>query len=427
MHTINSKPHTMSKTLLRNARIVDPNSPHHGKQTDVLIEDGTIVRISDALRADVDEVKVISSENLHIAPAFMDLHAHVCDPGMEHKETLESAAACAHAGGFSAILAMPDTQPVIDNKSQVEYIRKRSQGLPCEILPAGALSAGLEGKDMAELFDMFSSGARVFCDADKSITHAGLLVRALMYANQFGPKDPSRGGKIFVRCDDKTISHGGQMNEGPTSTMLGLKGIPALAEELHVMRNLALAQYANAPIHFMAISTAGSVDLIRKAKKDGIAVTCAVHAYNLYWNDDVLTDFDTNYKVKPPLRGEEDRKALLQGVADGTIDCITSGHSPEDAESKVVEFDLASAGMIGLETCFSLANGSGLQPEQLVKAMSINPRKIVGLPVPTIKEGEKANVVVFDTTAKWTYTKTHSLSRNSPLLGKEISGGVLKV
>lgn len=414
------------KYLLRNVTIVDPNSAHNarpdgtvgrGKQTDVIIEDNVITRISDALRA--DGAKEISSEGLHIAPAFVDLHAHVCDPGMEQKETLESVAACAKAGGYSAILAMPDTHPVIDNKAQVEYIRKRSQGLPVEILPAGTLSAGLEGKDMAELFDMFSAGAKVFCDADKPVTHAGLLVRAMMYANQFG-------GKIFARCDDKTISQGGMMNEGPTSTMLGLKGIPALAEELMVARNIYLAEYANAPIHFMAISTARSVELIRKAKKDGLPVTAAVHAYNLYWNDEVLTDFDTNYKVLPPLRGESDRQALLAGVADGTIDCITSGHLPEDAESKVVEFDLAAFGMLGLETSFSLANAAGnLTPEQIVKAMSINPRKILGIQPAKIEEGRKGEFVVFDTKAGWKYGKTKSLSRNSPLLGTEMNGGVL--
>ncbi|HTF05314.1 MAG TPA: dihydroorotase, partial [Bacteroidia bacterium] len=309
----------MSKVLLRNARIIDPNSPLNGKETDILIENNVITRISNALRA--DGVKEITSESLHISPGFMDLHAHVCDPGFEHKETLQTVAACAAAGGFTAILSMPDTHPVVDNKSQVEYIRRRSQDLPIEIIPAGALSVGLEGKDMAELFDMFSAGAKVFCDADKPIAHAGLLVRAMMYANQFG-------GKIFARCDDKTISSGGQMNEGPMSTMLGLKGIPALAEELMVARNISLAEYANAPIHLMAISTARSVELVRKAKKDGLPVTCAVHAYNLHWNDEVLTDFDTNYKVHPPLRSESDRQALLAGVADGTIDCITSGHTP---------------------------------------------------------------------------------------------------
>lgn len=404
------------KVLLRNVTITDPHSSHNGKQLDVIIEDNVVTRISSALRA--DGAQEVHYENLHIAPAFVDLHTHVCDPGNEHKETLETAAACAKAGGYSAILAMPDTHPVIDNKAQVEYIRKRSQGLPVEILPAGALSAGLEGKDMAELFDMYSAGARIFCDGNKPVSHAGLLVRAMMYAHQFG-------GKIFARCEDKTISQGGQMNEGPTSTMLGLKGIPTLAEDLMVARNIYLAEFANAPIHFMAVSTARSVELIRDAKHRGLPVTAAVHAYNLFWNDEVLTDFDTNFKVQPPFRGESDRQALLKGVSDGTIDCLTSGHSPEDAESKVVEFDLASFGMIGLETCFSLANGSGLTPEQIVNAMSIQPRKILNLEQPKIEEGLTGNFVVFDTKAKWTYSKSKSLSKNSPLLGQELTGGIL--
>ena len=407
----------MTKAILRDARIIDPNSPHNGKQADIVIENGIITRISRALR--VDDAEEITSPDLHVAPGFMDLHAHICDPGMEHKETLASAAAAAKAGGFTAILAMPDTDPVIDNKAQVEYILRRSKDLPVNILPAGALSVGLEGKDMAELFDMYSAGARIFCDADKSISHAGLLVRAMMYANQFG-------GKIFTRCDDKTVSHGGQMNEGPMSTMLGLKGIPALAEELMVARNIALAEYAETPVHFMAISTAKSVELIREAKAKGLPVTAAVHAYNICWNDEMLSEFDTNYKVNPPLRSEADRVALLNAVADGTIDCITSGHKPEDVESKVVEFDLAAFGITGLETCYSLANMSGmLTQDQLVRAMSINPRRISGLSTPVIKEGEKAELTAFDPKASWIYSKTKSLSKNTPLLGKNINGGVV--
>ncbi|MCK6641907.1 MAG: dihydroorotase [Bacteroidia bacterium] len=407
----------MTKVILRDARIIDPNSPHNGKQADIVIENGTITRISSALR--VDDAEEITSPDLHVAPGFMDLHAHICDPGMEHKETLASAAAAAKAGGFTAILAMPDTDPVIDNKAQVEYILRRSKDLPVNILPAGALSVGLEGKDMAELFDMYSAGARIFCDADKSISHAGLLVRAMMYANQFG-------GKIFTRCDDKTVSHGGQMNEGPMSTMLGLKGIPALAEELMVARNIALAEYAETPVHFMAISTAKSVELIREAKAKGLPVTAAVHAYNICWNDEMLSEFDTNYKVNPPLRSEADRVALLNAVADGTIDCITSGHKPEDVESKVVEFDLAAFGITGLETCYSLANMPGvLTQEQLVRALSVNPRRISGLSVPVIKEGEKAELTAFDPKASWIYSKTKSLSKNTPLLGKNVNGGVI--
>jgi dihydroorotase len=207
--------------------------------------------------------------------------------------------------------------------------------------------------------------------------------------------------------------------------MLGLKGIPTLAEDLMVARNIYLAEFANAPIHFMAVSTARSVELIRDAKHRGLAVTAAVHAYNLFWNDEVLMEFDTNFKVKPPFRGESDRQALVKAVADGTIDCITSGHMPEDAESKIVEFDLASFGMLGLETCFSLANGAGLTPEQIVKAMSIQPRKILNMEQPKIEEGLNGKFVVFDTKAKWTYSKSKSLSKNSPLLGTELTGGVM--
>jgi dihydroorotase len=407
----------MTKVILRDARIIDPNSPHNSKQADIVIENGIITRISSALR--VDDAEEITSPDLHVAPGFMDLHAHICDPGMEHKETLASAAAAAKAGGFTAILAMPDTDPVIDNKAQVEYILRRSKDLPVNIMPAGALSVGLEGKDMAELFDMYSAGARIFCDADKSISHAGLLVRAMMYASQFG-------GKIFTRCDDKTVSHGGQMNEGPMSTMLGLKGIPALAEELMVARNIALAEYAETPVHFMAISTAKSVELIREAKTKGLHVTAAVHAYNICWNDEMLSEFDTNYKVNPPLRSETDRLALLNALADGTIDCITSGHKPEDVESKVVEFDLAAFGITGLETCYSLANMSDvLSQEQLIRALAINPRRIAGVAIPVIKEGEKAELTAFDPKASWTYSKTKSLSKNTPLLGKNVNGGVI--
>lgn len=407
----------MSKVLIRNARVIDPNSPHNGKQVDILIENSIITKIGTSISSDGAEV--ITSDNLHASPGFMDLHTHVCDPGYEQKETLATAAAAAHAGGFTTILAMPDTNPVVDHKSVVEYVKKMSANMPVQIIPAGALSENLEGKDLAELFDMHSAGTWVFCDGDQPVQNAGLLIRAMMYVSRFH-------GRIMARCDDDTLSHGGLMNEGPTSTKLGLKGIPALAEEVMVARNIEMADYVNAPLHFMAISTAGSVELIRKAKAQKRYVTASVHAYNLFWNDEVLSGFDTNYKVQPPLRSETDRLALLAGVEDGTIDCITSGHTPEDSESKIVEFDIAAFGMTGLETCFALANAAGkLSPHQLVQALAINPRTIAQVVVPTIKEGEKANITAFDPTAKWTYSKTKSLSKNSPALGMEFSGGIL--
>jgi dihydroorotase len=250
-----------------------------------------------------------------------------------------------------------------------------------------------------------------------------LLVRALMYANNFG-------GKIHVRCDEETISHGGQMHEGVMSTTLGLKGIPALAEELMIARNIYLAEYADAPIHIMSVSTEKGIQLIREAKQKGLNVTAAVHASNLFWNDSVLEDFDTNYKLNPPLRSEDDRKALLDAVADGTINCITSGHAPEDAESKVVEFDLAAFGITNLESAFSLACSSDhFSAEQLVNAFSIQPRKIAGVEIPVIKVGEKANLTVFDPGQKWIFSKADikGKSKNTPLVGRELTGKVIGV
>lgn len=409
------------KVLLQNILICDPNSPYNNQHSDVLIEKGIIAQIGKYISA--SDAIVISGEKYCVSPGWMDLHAHLRDPGFEYKETIESGAKAAAKGGFTAVLAMPDTYPPVQTKSAVEYIIKRSQQLPVDIIPAGALTQDLKGKEMAELYDMHLAGAKAFTDAEHPVTHAGLLVRAMMYANNFG-------GLVHVRCDDETISAGGQMHEGPMSTSLGLKGIPALAEELMVARNIYLAEYAGAPIHFMGVSTEKSVQLIREAKAKGLNVTAAVHAYNLFWNDSALEDFDTNYKLNPPLRGEEDRKALLDAVADGTIDCITSGHSPEDAENKIVEFDLSAFGMTGLESAFSLVcSADKFSTEQLVNAFSIRPRKIAGVEIPVIKAGEKANLTVFDLSAQWEFTAASifSKSKNTPLVGKELTGKVIGI
>ncbi len=409
------------KVLLQNILICDPNSPHNNQHTDVLIDKGVIAQIGKYIPA--DDALVVSGEKFSVSPGWMDLHAHMRDPGFEYKETIETGAVAAAKGGFTAVLVMPDTHPPVQTKSAVEYIIKRSQQLPVDIIPAGALTQDLKGKDMAELYDMHLAGAKAFTDAEHPVAHAGLLVRALMYANNFG-------GRVHVRCDDETISLGGQMHEGPMSTTLGLKGIPALAEELMIARNIYLAEYAGAPLHLMGVSTEKGVQLIRDAKAKGLNITASVHAYNLYWNDSVLGDFDTNFKLNPPLRGEEDRRALLDAVADGTVDCITSGHSPEDIENKVVEFDLAAFGMTGLESAFSLAcSADKFSAEQLVNALCIGPRTIAGVEIPKIKVGEKANLTVFDISARRTFNAKDifSKSKNTPLVGKELNGVVIGI
>jgi dihydroorotase len=407
--------------LLQHVTIIDPLSPHHNQQTDILIENGVIRQIGKYLAP--EGLEVVQGNNLHVSPGWMDLHAHVCDPGFEHRETLESAAAAAAKGGFTAVLAQPDTQPFIQTKSTVEYMLRRSQALSVDLYPAGALTLNLEGKEMAELYDMHLAGAKGFSNGEHAVHHAGVLVRSLMYAANFG-------GRVHVRCDDKNISQGGYMHEGPMSTALGMKGIPALAEELAVARNLYLAEYAQAPIHFMAISATRSVQLIREAKAKGLAVTAAVHAANLFWNDSVLEGFDTNFKTDPPLRGEKDRLALIEGIKDGTIDCITSGHTPEDSESKVVEFDLAYPGMIGLESAYALVNTLGqFSPEEIVNALCHQPRRIAQVAIPIIKTGEKANITIFDTSVQWTFTDKDicSKSKNTSLPGTALTGKVIGI
>lgn len=408
------------KVVLASALILDPNSPHNGQRADILVEDGKITAIGKNLKGD----RTISSGNLCVSPGWLDLQADFCDPGNEQKETIASGAAAAAAGGFTGVLVMPSTHPPVQSKSEVEYLLRKAQGLAVDIYPAGALSQQLEGKDMAELYDMHLAGAKAFTDGHKAVHNAGLLVRTLMYSRNFN-------GKIFVHCDEKSISLDGKMNEGPMSTALGLKGIPALAEELMVARNIYLCEYAGAPLHFMNISTARSAELIRAAKKQGLPVTAAVNACNLAWDDSALEEFDSNLKVSPPLRSKEDIAALITALADGTIDAITSDHRPEDPESKVVEFDLAAFGMIGLETAFALARTAvpQLPVEKLAAIFSAAPRRLLGLDAPVLKEGEPANLTAFDPDLEWTFTEKdiRSLSRNTPAIGKKLKGKPLAI
>lgn len=405
--------------LIKHARIVAPGQINNGKSTDILIENGIISKIEHSIIH--DQATVYQSPELLVAPGFMDLHAHLSDPGFEYKETLESGAAAAAAGGYTAVLTMPDNNPVTHSKSQVEYIIKRSAALPAKIYPAGAVTVKLEGKELAEMYDMYQAGALAFTDANHPIAHAGVLLRALQYSSNFG-------ARIHVRCEDPQLAYGGQMNEGINSTQLGLKGIPAVAEEVMLAHHLAIAEYAQTPIHIMAVSSAGSVELIRNAKKKGLPVTAAVHASHLLFTDDRLTEFDTNFKLSPPLRTHHDRDALVAGVLDGTIDCITSGHRPEDTECKVLEFDLATPGMNTLETNFSMLCAVGkFNPEQLVNALSVQPRKVTGIKVPQIEVGQPAEITLFDCTQKWIYRKEQAKSKgmNSPLFDQELEGVIL--
>lgn len=409
--------------LIKSAHIIDILSPYNGKVMDILIENGVITSIS-ATIVPKKTVKTITSKNLCVSVGWLDMQANFCDPGFEHKEDMHTGINAAAAGGYTAVALVSSTQPTIHSKAEVEYIKNKSANAIVDVYPVGTLSYKQEGKDIAEMYDMHLSGAVAFSDDKKAVNDSGLLMRALLYAKNFG-------GLIIAHCDEKAISQEGKMNEGVVSTQLGLKGIPALAEELMVNRNVFLAEYTDAPIHLPNISTERSVALIKKAKEKGIKITAAVNAYNLVLTDNLLEGFDSNYKLNPPLRTQKDVDALRKGIADGTIDVITSDHRPQDIESKDVEFDYAANGMIGLESAFALINSTKdkLKLEAIIKTLTVNPRTILKLKQPKIAQGESANLTLFDPDFEWTFDKQaiKSKSRNTPFIGQTFKGKVLGI
>jgi dihydroorotase len=408
--------------LIKNAKIVDGNSPYNGKKIDVLIEKGIITKIDKSI-TNKNNYKELDFKNLHLSPGWIDMRVNFCDPGHEYKEDLTSGLKAAALGGFTAVVTMPDTDAPIDSKSGVEYLINKAKGNIVTLYPTGCLSTKHEGKEIAEMYDMHNAGAIAFTDNKKSVSNPSLLNRALLYNQSFK-------GLVMSFPNDKTLyGDNGQMNEGVTSTHLGLKGIPSLAEELMVSRDIFLAEYCNSPIHLTNISTKKSVQLIAAAKKKGIKITADTNSYHLLLDDSNLTDFDSNFKVIPPLRTKEDIKALIKGVKDGVIDVICSDHTPEDIENKQCEFDHAAFGIVNLQTSFAAANtalNGALTIEALVETITSKPRIILNLENPKIKEGEKANLTLFDPTKKWCLTKEEiiSKSKNTPLIDKELTGKV---
>ena len=408
--------------LIKSAKIVDSNSKFNGKTVDILIEKGIINKIGKDLK-NPKKVEEISFKGLHVSTGWFDMRANFCDPGHEYKEDLNSGLKAAAKGGFTGVMVMPDTTPANSTKSGIEYIINKTKGNIVNALPAGSLSHNCEGKEIAEMYDMHSAGAIAFTDNKKSISKSSLLNRALLYSQSFN-------GLIIDFPNDKELSNGGQMNEGVVSTQLGLKGIPALAEELMVNRDIYLAEYCNSRIHLSNISTKKSVTLIREAKKKGLRITADVNSYHLLLDETELLNFDNNCKVTPPLRTKEDIKALIAGVKDGTIDVICSDHTPEDIENKQCEFDHAAFGMINLQTSFAAANTNGkIVLEDLITKITSAPREILGLNVLEIKEGEQANITLFNPTEKWSLKKEAIVSKakNTPLIGRELTGKVYGV
>lgn len=408
----------MSTFLITSAKLVLPGHIFNQQQVDILIKDGVIADINKSIKVE-NNVKVIDASGACVAPGFFDLNVNIGEPGYETKEDIVTGTAAAAAGGFTGIAVHPNTNPPIHSRAEVALVVNAAKGNAVDVHPIGAISKKREGNELAELYDMKVTGAIAFSDGNRSVQQAGLMGRALLYSKGFG-------GLIISFAQDESVAGGNQMNEGVMSTYLGMKGVPNLAESLMVSRDLYLAEYNDAPIHFTTISTAESVELIKKAKAKGLKVTCDVAAHNLVFTDEDVVGFDSNYKVSPPLRAKKDVKALLKGLKDGIIDAVVSQHTPQEVEFKNVEFHIAKNGITGLQTAFPLLLKAGLDEEQIVEKMALNPRKIVGLEVPKLEKGEKANLVVFDTKEKWVFDETtnKSKSRNNPLFGTELVGKV---
>ena len=402
------------KLIIREAKIIDPQSPFHNKTVDILIEDGLIAKIGTSL-PNTESAEEIKLDNLHVSQGWFDSSVSLGEPGFEDRETISNGLDVAAKSGFTGIGLQPNTFPVIDNQSQINFVQNKAIGKATKLYPIGALTKGSEGKDMAELFDMKQAGAIAFGDYNKSLDNANLLKIALQYVQDFD-------GLVIAFPQDCNIKGNGIVNEGVVSTRLGLKGIPNLAEELQVARNLFLLEYTGGKLHIPTVSTAKSVALIREAKAKGLNVSCSVAAHHLTMTDEKLESFDSRYKITPPLRTEEDRQALLAGILDNTIDMITSDHNPIDIEHKKMEFDMAKSGTIGLESAFGVLMNV-LPLEKVIEKLTAG-KTVFGIESSTINEGTEANISLFNPEGKSVFSKTSILSKskNSAFLGMEMKG-----
>ncbi|WP_228237379.1 dihydroorotase [Allomuricauda sp. M10] len=406
--------------LLKSAKIVCPdNKELHLKKRDILIKNGVIEKIGTSVEGP-SNTKVVDQKNLHVSIGWFDSGVSFGEPGYEERETISNGLMVAGKSGFTDILLYPNTHPVPDTSSDVVFLKERGLNKATVIHPMGTLTKNADGTDLAELFDMKNAGAVAFYDFKKQVANPNLLKIALLYAQNFG-------GLIFSFPQDGNIKGTGVAHEGKISTILGMKGIPALAEELQVARDLFILEYTGGKLHIPTISSAGSVKLIANAKKKGLDVTCSVAVHNLFISDESLQGFDTHYKVSPPLREKSDCKALIKGVSDGTIDFVTSDHIPVDIEHKRVEFDNAMSGSIGLESAFGCLNNIFDLDETIT--MLIKGRSRFGLEEPVLKEGAKACLTLFVPDEEYTFGLEHvlSTSKNSMFLGASLKGKAIGV
>lgn len=408
------------KTLLKSVTILDSRSSHHLKKKDVLLDKGEIIKIANSINE--PKAKLIKASSLFISPGWIDMKARFTEPGHEYKETIESGLNAALAGGFKYVVTMPDTEPVIDNKSQVQFLIQKSKSHAVKILPSAALSQDLKGKMLSEMFDMQSNGAVMFTD-NKNSVGTEMMARALEYSKNFN-------GLVGSFPFDPGVNPGGMVNESIVSVEMGLKGLSSSSEEIRLQRDIELLKYSGGRMHVILVSTEGSVELIRKAKKSGLKITCAVSAHHIALTDGAVAKYDTNLKVLPPLRSTQDTKAIIKGLKDGTIDAICSDHEPEDHEHKVVEFEYANWGMSSIQTSALLAIDTlkkEMPLDHIVEKLSTSPAKILGIEYPILEEGAKGSWTVFSNASESSFAvkEWKSLSKNSPFLEKSFSTEIL--
>ncbi len=395
--------------LIKSATILDPESDFNTTTQDILVENGRISNIGSQLD-NPKHYEELTLDNLHISQGWFDSSVAFGEPGFEERETLENGIKTAAYSGFTTVAVNPNTNPVVDSSTIVSFIKTKSIGTPVQVLPIGALTKNGNGEDLAELFDMKNAGAVAFYDYKKPITNPNLLKIALQYAANFE-------GLVCSYPQENKISGRGVMHEYITSTSLGLKGNPALAEELQVARDLFLLEYTGGKLHIPTISTAKSVTLIREAKAKGLDVSCSVTTHNLHYQDEDLTDFDTRFKVQPPLRTQADIDALLDGLKDGTIDMVTCDHNPIDIELKKIEFDHAAYGTIGLESAFGALHA--LLPLDLTIALLTAPKQRFGLASTPIKIGAPLNATLFNPDTTYTFSKADIRSKSHNAIFEE--------
>jgi dihydroorotase len=413
----------MSKLLIHGGRVIDPSQGLDGA-FDLLVEDGRVAKIDGAIKKPKD-AEAFDASGLVVAPGLIDIHVHLREPGQEYKETVRTGTMAAAHGGFTGVACMANTEPVNDSRAVTELIL--SEALKwgfARVHPIGAISKGLKGEELAEIGEMLRAGAVAVSDDGKPVMNAELMRRALLYAQHFGVP-------VIQHAEDLTLTRDGVMHEGEWSTKLGLPGIPGAAEDVMVARDIILAEDTAGRYHVAHLSTARSLGMVRRAKAEGLAVTCEVAPHHLILTDEEVakSGFSTNTKMKPPLRSERDREALVNGLVDGTVDCIASDHAPHHADEKDVQFHLAPFGILGLETTLSLCLDRLVRPgtlslPRLVELLSTGPARVLGLPGGTLKEGSLADVTVFHPDEEVTIRAAafRSRSRNTPFDGWTLHG-----